>query len=216
MAGNPKTLARLATWLDRHPVPKAATGAALDVGCGPGRLLFDLAARCPEGAIGFDLRLGMLRLARRLLEAGEASLPWRVHGRTFEPLTVRRPRVQGGAIRLVQGNLYRAPFEPEAHPLVAALSLLDVLPDPAAGLDALGALVAPGGLLLIASPYQWEASVTPPDRWWPEPAGHLRAALAARGFVLLEEAEALPWVIPSHDRLAHCYSLHAVLARRRR
>ena len=85
----------------------------------------------------------MLRIARRLLDAGRISLPWRAHGRVFAPLTVRAPGRVGAGVRLVQGSLYRAPVAPAGHALVAALSLLDILPDPLAGLAALDALVAP-------------------------------------------------------------------------
>ncbi|MFI5075954.1 MAG: methyltransferase domain-containing protein [Vicinamibacteria bacterium] len=214
LRGNAVTLAGLGAWIDRHATP--AMTPALDVGCGPGRLLFDLAPRFAGGVIGLDLRVGMLRIARRLLDAGRISLPWRLHGRAFVPITVRAPRPVAPVVRLVQGSVYRAPVAPAGHALVSALSLLDILPDPLAGLAALDALVAPHGLLLVASPYQWDPDVTPPERWWSSPEATLRDALTARGYRLIEEAAALPWAIPSHDRLVHHYALHAVLARKMR
>jgi SAM-dependent methyltransferase len=214
LRGNPASLARLGVWLDRHERPETGE-PAIEVGCGPGRFLFELAPRCRAGVIGFDLRVGMLSLAQRLLERGTVSLPWRRDGRTFEPLAVSAPPACGGPIALVQGSLFGSALAPRVHPLVAALSLIDIVRDPDAAVAALDALVAPGGLLLIATPYQWDAAVTPPDRWWRAPEAHLCARLDALGYARLEEEAALPWAIPSHARLVHHYALHAVLARKR-
>jgi hypothetical protein len=94
--------------------------------------------------------------------------------------------------------------------------VIDSLPDPVAGLAALDRLVAPGGLLLVASPFHWEPAVTPPDRWWSSPEGVLADALGERGYTMVEVADALDWAIPSHARLVHRYALHAVLARKPR
>jgi hypothetical protein len=59
-------------------------------------------------------------------------------------------------------------------------------------------------------PYHYSTEITPLERWWgPE---NLMAALD--GFEILEEISALPWTVPSHERLVHQYALHAVLARK--
>jgi SAM-dependent methyltransferase len=109
LAGNVRTMITLAGWVGRHPRP-AVAGPALEIGCGPGRFLVEIAARVPAGVIGCDLRPGFLRIGRRLLDAGAVALPWRAEVRAFRPLVLRRPRPAGGPIGFVQGSLLRPPF----------------------------------------------------------------------------------------------------------
>lgn len=231
LSGNARTISTLASWLVRHETPGgAAAPSLLEAGCGPGGFLHAAAPRLPGGAVGLDLRLGVLRLARRLADRGEAAVAFRAEGRRVEPIRVDVPpalRAPAERIHLVQGDLLDPPFEAGSFPAVAALSLLDTVPDPVVALGQLDALLAPGGLLLLASPWSWEAHVTPPEAWWSGPgatAGEtLRALLAGRhpalphlGYAVLEEADGLPWSLPGHGRLVHRFRLEAVLARKRR
>jgi len=206
-ARNADTLARLGAWLDRHAL---GAGTALEIGCGPGRFLFELCRRFAGGAVGLDLRVGLLRIAARLLERGEVEFPWQGEAGRFAPMRLEAP-ARTGVIRLFQGSLVHAPFAPRSFALVAALSLLDVLPDPRAGLDRLDALVAPGGLLLLACPYHWSEGNTPRERWMDGVA--LRTALQERGYATLEEDD-LAWAVPAHRRLVHEYLLDALLLRK--
>lgn len=231
LSGNRGTIATLAAWLERHPAPADASAPCLlEAGCGPGAFLHAAAGLFPAGALGLDLRLGVLRLARRLADRGEAVVAFRTEGRRVEPLRVSLPsssRAPAESVHLVQGDVLAPPFEAESFPAVAALSLLDTVPDPVVALGQLDALLAPGGLLLLASPWSWEAHVTPPDAWWSGPgatAGEaLRALLSGRHPVLphlryevLEGADRLPWSLPGHGRLIHRFLLEAVLARKAR
>jgi SAM-dependent methyltransferase len=231
LSGNRATFGTLAGWLARHAEPVAgAAPCLLEAGCGPGAFLHVAAPLFPAGALGLDLRIGVLRLARRLADRGEAGVAFRVEGRRIEPVRISLPpsaRAPADAIHLVQGDVLDPPFEPESFPAVAALSLLDTVPDPLVALGQLDALLAPGGLLLLASPWSWEAGITPPGAWWSGPgatAGEvLRALLAGRHpalphlrYELLEEADRLPWALPGHGRLLHRFFLEAVLARKAR
>lgn len=210
---NVATMRQLADWIEHHRHPVAWPARALDVGCGPGRFVCELAPRFAGGVTAFDLRPGVLRLLRRLVMDGHAALPWRRLGREFQPLFVQAPAVPAGAVRLVQGNLLRSPFVPGRFDVVSALLLIDILPDAVAGLTALDRLVAPGGLLLVASPWHWDTDATPPARWWADPERSLREHLRAVGYTIVEDGD-LPWAIPSHTRLVHRYRLQAVLARK--
>jgi SAM-dependent methyltransferase len=202
LAGNPKTLEVFAAWIDCHAAPDAP---ALEVGCGPGGLLVALASRRP--AVGLDLRVGMLRLARRLLDERRCTVSWRAEGRRIAHVELSAPRTRF-PVTLIQGSLRHCRLEP--FPIVVAISLLDVLPEPGEGLRELVRLTQPGGLLLVALPYQYDAEITPRERWW----GPEDLIGAMDGFEILEQIPALPWVVPSHERLAHQYALHAVLVRK--
>jgi SAM-dependent methyltransferase len=202
LSANPETFALLADWIDRHA---ASDTPVLEVGCGPGGFLVALASRRP--AVGLDLRVGMLRLARRLIDERRCTVGWRAEGRRTAQVELRAPPTRF-PVTLIQGSLRHCRLEP--FPIVVAISLLDVLPDPGEGLRDLVRLTRPGGLLLVALPYQYDAEVTPRERWW-GPEDLIRAM---DGFEILEQIPALPWAVPSHERLVHEYSLHAVLVRK--
>lgn len=225
---NLTTLKTLASWFNRYQPPDDAPArCALEVGCGPGRMLHLLAPRMAEGAIGLDLRLSMLRVARRLACSGEVTLPFRTEGRRFEPVRIV---VQTSAtlapIHLVQGDLTAPPFEPYVFPVVVAMSLLDSVAHPLLSLRHLDGLLAPSGLLLVAMPYHWEPYVTPPDHWWSHRAltgpETLRAALSGKhpslsdlNYEILATAEDLTWTLPGHRRVVHRFFLDCVLARKK-
>ncbi len=213
------------SWLDRHPAAHDAALAALEVGCGPGRFAADLAGRFPQGTVGIDLRPGLLRIAERLTAGENVTVSFRTEGSRFKDIRIVSPGAASGPVHFLLADATAPPFEAEVFPLVAALSVLDSTADPILFLGQADALLAPGGLLLLAQPWQWEPSVTPPDAWWSVPASTgpdaLRTLLTGESPVLphldyeiLEERDGIPWWLPGHRRLLHRYSLHAVLARK--
>lgn len=227
LASNSKTIETLAGWVDRHALP-AETNArcALEVGCGPGRMLHAVASRLPHGAIGLDLRLSMLRVAQRLANKGEVYLPFRTEGGRFEPVRIKASSVPSGKIHLVQGDVTSLPFAPESFPLIVTMSLIDVVPNPLRMLLDLDALLAPGGLLLLATPYHWQPHTTPPENWWStgQATGPSTLRIALMGghpalphldYEILETATDLPWALPGHRRFVYRYFLDGVLARKR-
>jgi SAM-dependent methyltransferase len=217
----------LSSWLNTHqPAGTTPARCAIEVGCGPGRLLSVLAPLLPEGAVGFDLRVNMLRIARRILAGEEVTLPFRVEGKRFEFVRVSVTKRADSPVHLVQGDLVSPPFEAEVFPLVVAVSLLDTVPDPLFALGQLDALLAPGGLLLLATSYHWEVPVTPPVDWWSDNAAtgsqFLRTTLLGRNPVLphlsykiLREAPRISWSLPGHSRVVHKYFLDALIARKK-
>jgi SAM-dependent methyltransferase len=222
-------ISTLVDWLSRTDRPAATRSpCALEVGCGPGAFLHALAPLFSAGALGLDLRIGALRLAQRVLTHGEAFLSYRSEGRRFEPVRISAPQApqsNAGRIFLVQGDLLAPPLEAEAFPLVAAVSLLDTVSDPLFAFGQLDALLAPGGLLLLGTPYSWDPRATSPREWWSQMdstgTGTVRALLAGRHPVLpylrydiLQEADHLIWSVPCHDRLVFRFFLDVVLARK--
>jgi SAM-dependent methyltransferase len=228
LACNLELMTLIREWLRRHPSHAAHSAeCALDVGCGPGRLLHEIASLLPKGIIGFDLRLSMLRIARRLVECADIFLPFRMEGRRFMPVRIfNTSRKDGGPIHFVQGDILSPPFLAEVFPLVSAISLLDTVPDPIIVLGQLDALLCRGGLLLLAAPYHWEPGVTSPENWLStaelSAAQMVRQILAGRhpclshlDYEILEEEPSMPWAMPSHGRLVHRFFLDVILARKK-
>ncbi len=92
-------------------------------------------------------------------------------------------------------------------------------------------MLAPGGKMVITSPYDWSAAATPIETWL---GGHsqrsadhgasaavLRALLtpgghpvAVTGLCLESEIDEVPWHVRLHDRSTVAYAVHLVVARR--
>ncbi|MGD0555756.1 MAG: class I SAM-dependent methyltransferase [Streptosporangiaceae bacterium] len=106
-------------------------GPALDVGCGDGALVRELAKRC-QGATGIDLDETMIDLARRTAPD--------------QPF--------------INGDFMKYPFKPESCDFVAANTSLHHM-DFAAALHKLAGIVRPGGRLAVvglgkdAKPADW-------------------------------------------------------------
>jgi len=224
VARNERFAEVVSAWMRDH-VPPGTPGTALEAGCGPGGLLPVLARPFQGGAIGLDLRLSMLQLADRVLRRRHAVVPFRAEGTRFTTLSPVWPGERPARIHLVQGDVQDPPFEAEAFAMAAAVSLLDSVPDPLLALGQIDAMLAPGGLLLLAMPYQWDAQAVAPRMWWSGPWGDgaevLHGILAGRHpalphvrYAILAEQENLPWALPANARLVHQYFLHAVLARK--
>ena len=193
---------------------------AVELGCGVGRGLHEL-ARGAELAVGVDLSPAPLRRARTIL-AGEA-LPYarRVAGRHYETATIAAaPPVTNAAV--VCGDALDPPLAPASFDRVVALNLLDAVPAPPRLLQVLDGLCAPGGELVIATPYAWQSSIVADEHRLGahDPAAELRRRLVegveleAR-YTLADEDE-LPWSLRRDARSATVYRVHWLRARKAR
>jgi len=175
----------LAALLDlAAPLPEAPA-RVLDLGCAAGRTSFDLAAAAPGALVlGIDGNLALLRLARRVAARGEVRYGRRRIGLVYDerrfPLDPPgRERVDFWAC-----DAAALPFAPGSADLVAALNLLDCVPDPLALLRGMATALAPGGALLLATPFDWAARATPLAAWIGGHSG--RGAMAGAAEPLLE------------------------------
>ncbi|MCO5171646.1 MAG: methyltransferase domain-containing protein [Planctomycetes bacterium] len=219
----------LAAGLALAPAPPP--GPALDVGCAVGRTAFELAAlpgRADELVLGVDLNVGMLRLASRVLRQGAVRYPRRRVGLVYD----RRefPAALPGAERIDFWccDATALPFPAGTFGLAASLHVLDCIAAPVEHLATLGRALRPGGVAVLAAPYDWATSVTPLERWLGghsqrAPHGgaseaalrHLLTGERARalGLELVAEREDVPWAVRMHARSAVRYSAHVVAAR---
>jgi SAM-dependent methyltransferase/uncharacterized protein YbaR (Trm112 family) len=212
--------------------PDTAAARVLDLGCGAGRTAFDLAARQPEALVlGIDLNLGLLRLAQGAL-GGEVVYPRRRLGVVFDRRRFAVDLPGAERVDFWACDALALPFAPAGAGLIAALNLLDCVAEPRRLLAELAAALAPGGLLLLATPYDWSTRATPVETWiggHSQRAEHdgaaepfLRALLtddahpqSIGGLDVLAETTAFPWHTRLHDRAAVCYRSHLLAIRRR-
>jgi len=133
------------SWFVAGPLLRALAGVerplVLDVATGTGRLPLallqeHLAARGGRIA-GLDLSAGMLRRARAKL------------------------RPHGEAVRLIRHDAGRLPFEDGTFDAVTCLESLEFMPRPAAVLEEMVRVLAPGGVLLVTNRVGAEARLLP-------------------------------------------------------
>ncbi len=216
-------------WMEQNEAPKdSPLSCALEIGCGPGAFVQAVAPLFSTGALGLDLRISLLLLARRMADCGGAFIAFCSEGRRFEPIRISVPSdlaAEPGQVHFVQGDIAAPPLDAESFPAVIALSLLDSVSDPFFALGQLDALLAPRGLLLVGTPYSWDPRTTGRAEWWSHPGATggetLRATLGGKNPVLpylryevLAQADRMCWAIPGHSRLVYRFFLDVVLARK--
>ncbi len=210
------------------PLPPAAR--VLDLGCGGGRTSFDLAAASPDGLVlGVDANLALLRLAGRVARTGTVAYPRRRIGTVYDERRFAAAMPGSERVDFWACDAAALPFAAAGAGLVLALNLLDCVADPHRLLTAMAAALAPGGVLLLASPFDWSTRATPVEGWI---GGHsqrgegqgaaeplLRALLtpgahplAVAGLDVIGTADCA-WQTRLHDRSAVSYRSHLVAAR---
>jgi SAM-dependent methyltransferase len=190
--------------------PLAAGGRTVELGCGTGRGLYEL-ARSGALVVGVDQQPAALRRARRLLRGEPLPYARRVAGRHYAPATVTPPPPAHAAVALVCGDALDPPLVPGAFDRVTALNVVDAVPDPARLLSVLDGLCAPGGDVILASPYAWQSGIVAEEHRLgdADPAAAVRrhftdgADLEAR-YAVTDEGE-LPWSLRRDARSATIY-----------
>lgn len=132
-----------------HLLPHLAAGLdLLDVGCGPGTITIDLAARVAPGTVvGFDVAPDVIDRAAALLSADGAPTN----------------------CRFTVGNVYAIADDASTYDIVHAHQVLQHLTDPIAALREMHRVLKPGGLLAVRDAdydgMTWAPANTEIDRW---------------------------------------------------
>ncbi len=201
-------LAWIGALLRRTSMP---SGPALILGAATGAEALQIPQ--PRAVVALDGSIPMLGFASGLT-AGDAWMPracqpGRYHrSRVILPESVRERLAQ---VQWVAADARQPPFASETFALVVAVNLLDSISHPAQMLRAAAAMLQPGGVLLLSTPYNWDDDVTHPSQRL-DRSGILQILSE---MTLEHEDSAVPWVFDVHDRLQVRYSLAAMLLRRR-
>ena len=194
---------------------------AVELGCSTGRIVAEL-ARGADHVVGLDLHHGAVRRARRLLAGEPLAYARRVTGRRYATATIEPGDLAPGADRvtLLCADALDPPLVPGFFDRVVACNLLDSVRSPRGLLSVVDGLCAPGGELILTSPYSWTGSITPDDErlGGDDPAAALTAILRdgtdLRARYLIEDEAELPWTLRRDARSAATYCIHYVRARK--
>ncbi len=212
-------------------LPDPPEGPALDLGCGPGRATFTLAAHTGGLVLGIDLNLPLVQFAARTLRTGRVDYPRRRIGMVYDRRAFPVDLAGTERVDFWAADAAALPLADASCGLVAGLNLLDCLGAPGEGLASIGRVLRDGGIAILATPYDWSGTTTPVENWI---GGHsqrgphggaaeplLRGLLgpdgrAGSGLEALAEIERVPWHVRMHARSTMRYASHLVAARRLR
>lgn len=241
VGGEPEALAEhLSIYLDAHwgdralPVEESGMAAAaaklaeraahaveraVELGCGPGRGLWELAKGARE-VVGVDAQLAALRRARRILDGESVDYGRRVVGRHYADARIAPAPTSN--VTLVCADAMDPPLVPASFDRVVALNLLDAVLAPLQILAVVDGLCAPGGEVIVSAPYAWQSSIVAEEQRFggADPAADLRRRLVegdgleAR-YVIEDECD-VPWSLRRDARSAVVYSVHWLRARKSR
>jgi len=196
-----------ADWASAH----APAGDAVDLGCGVGPMTARM-LQAGRSVIALDRSPRAVLSARAVVERRLEALSVPTHRRGFR--RVRNPvEVPAGAdVCWVVGDALAPPLAPAAFAWVHLGNLLDMVGE---GSDAVlteaAALLVPGGLLTLSTPWDVSPAGTPEA---PLPEHRLHALLDDEGLEILDEDPAVPWVVREYDRGYRVLFSHCVAARR--
>jgi uncharacterized protein YbaR (Trm112 family)/SAM-dependent methyltransferase len=190
---------------------------AVELGCSVGRGVAEL-ARGAVHTVGLDLQFGAVRRARRLLAGDEVVYGRRTIGRLYQRATARG--IATANLTLLCGDALDPPLIPAVYQRVVALNLLDSVRSPRQLLSVIDALCAPGGEVIVTSPYSWQSSFVDEDERFggDDPATALldllRRGHGLESGYLIEEVAELPWTLRRDARSAATYCIHYIRARK--
>ena len=183
-----------------------------ELGCSAGRILAELARRS-DHVIGVELQFATLRRARHLL-AGE-SLPYnrRMVGRHYTSAVARG--ITSPNVQLVASDALDPPLVPAMYDRVVALNLLDSVHAPTTLLAVLDGLCAPGGEVILSSPFTWQTAVVDDSAHFgdSDPASALERWFTEKAYDLLDQGD-VPWVLRRESRSATTYRTHYLRVRK--
>jgi len=160
----PKTLAQLCLDLVQNRVKHSA----LDLGCSVGRAGFEL-ARGFDHVTGLDFSARLIQVGVELLEQGFTRYPLPEEGELYSFREVTLEDLDLDAMRekvaFYQADACNLKELYTGYDLILAANLIDRLYDPRKLLTMIHERLNPGGLLVIASPYSWDETITEKGKW---------------------------------------------------
>jgi putative 4-mercaptohistidine N1-methyltranferase len=142
--------------------------SALDLGCSVGRTTFELATHYDQ-VTGIDYSNRFVEIARRIKKHGRICYRLHEEGDLISDHTASLTDFDLAAtiprVTFYQGDAQCLETRFRNYDLVLAANLIDRLPDPGLFLANIHQNLVVGGLLVIASPYNWLERFTPRKQW---------------------------------------------------
>jgi len=192
--------------------------SALDLGCAVGRASFEL-ARSFESVTAVDLSSRFIAIARRFQKTGKLCYQRLEEGVLISDCEVSLADFNlldtASHVTFMQGDALRLDEQLCGYDLVLLSNLIDRCPEPRRLLTKIHSRLVMGGLLVVASPYDWRDVYTSHKKWLgsffragaPYTSLEGLTKILAKRFVMLGEPQDLEFVIRETSRTyRHCIS----------
>jgi SAM-dependent methyltransferase len=202
--------------LGRHLEEKAAR--ALDVGTNVGGMALRL-AQCARDVVGIDAAFNPVLAARRI-QLGRPR-PLHSYRRYLDGLHYESRPLQAvrGNTEFLVGSAAALPVQ-GSFEVITMLGLVDVAAEPRRLLAQLAGVLAPGGSLLVSSPYSWSSDNAPMEQWVGASQARPTASqmiheIQALGLEVLETKDNVLQILREHQRWHRVYVNHCILAKKK-
>lgn len=206
------------------------SGIWIEVGCSVGGTCFQLAGQTGDLVVGVETNLLLLRFARRLVQHGSARFSRKRLGVIYEEQTVEVDAETRALVELWACDAKALPFPDQTFDGGVSLNVVDSVDAPVRHLSQLGHVLRDGGHAIIASPYDWQESVTQLPQWIGghsprsdsrgDPVREMRRILSESSpaeldipLRLVTDRERVPWRVTMNERATLTYQTHLVIAR---
>ena len=143
-------------------------GKALDIGCGTGRMSFELAKQF-EQVDGIDFTARHIQHALQLKEQGQLRYAINMEGdlQQFHEVSLQDLVLQSSAerVQFVQGDGHNLKPQFNGYDLIVCHRVVDQVYDPKQFLLNLVERLLPGGLLIVSSAWQWHEDRVDRANW---------------------------------------------------
>ena len=204
-------------------------GPVLDAGCAVGGGTFSLATRTNDLCLGVDVHFALLRVAAAAARRGIVQYPRRRTGIIYDRRVVELGDPSRQFIDFWASDATALPLGSGFFSTVIGLHTRDSVASPVALLTELTRVLAPGGKLILACPYDWTGAVTPVQSWIGghsargqhggdsdrilidllTPGAHPASQNELR---IIHESDDLIWKVRWHQRATIDYRIHLVVA----
>lgn len=203
-------------------------GDICELGCGAGRVALELASGTRR-VVAIDSDPAALALGAAVRDSGEARGAVREIGATYREALVRAPHLAGRDVTFVLADACNPPLHAEAFDAVVALNILDNVRVPTTLIGQIDALLKPGGVALLSTPYAWDSMHTDDGEriggargraFGGAPEAELKRVLRGEipgspwGFEILLDEPRVPFTLTRDDRTRFVYDAHVLVVRK--
>lgn len=206
------------------------SGLWLDIGCATAGASFELSKQTNDLVLGIDTNITLLRFARQLIANGVAQFPRKRSGVVYDQQTIEVDNDCRQRVEVWACDATALPFRGQTFAGGVSLNVVDAVNLPVRHLSELGRVLGDNCEAIIASPYDWQETVTPLPHWigGHSPRSHsggdsvteMRRLLSEKSpeelgirLRLVDEIDGVPWRVSMNERAAVTYQTHLIIAR---
>jgi ubiquinone/menaquinone biosynthesis C-methylase UbiE len=167
----------------------------LDIGCGLGRVVFDTAKENIQKAVGIDTSEAFISECNKIADNQSQYIDYHV------------PTSQ---ISFRVADAQNLPFSTGEFNFITCLNVIDRVPKPQKVVQEIEKLLASGGNLLIADPYDWQEEYTPSS----EQIENMYGLFNKSSWAVLTEIDGLPFTLQVNARKTVSYDSHLLFLKR--